>query len=129
MAHKGQYRKDYEEYINHPIRVALGCKTDNQKIVALLHDVLEDTSLREHVLIYNGFDYHDIVRPIQILTKEKDVNYQTYLDRVWCDETARIVKLSDLRDNMDISRLGNLTEYQKERQLKYENAYKFLTET
>ena len=95
------------------------------KIVAILHDILEDTILAEPDLIINGFDLK-IIEAVISITKIKGETYSDYLDRVKSNELARIVKLADLTHNMDITRLHNPTEKDYKRVDKYEKAYKYL---
>ena len=99
-AHQGQIDKGGIPYIQHPIRVALNCLTDDEKIVALLHDVIEDTSVTVEELINEGFN-QNIIDAIISLTKRNGEDYMTFIRRVSSNELATLVKIQDLKDNMD----------------------------
>ena len=104
-AHQGQIDKGGIPYIQHPIRVALNCLTDDEKIVALLHDVIEDTSVTVEELINEGFN-QNIIDAIISLTKRNGEDYMTFIRRVSSNELATLVKIQDLTDNMDLRRLS-----------------------
>lgn len=104
-AHQGQIDKGGIPYIQHPIRVALNCLTDDEKIVALLHDVIEDTSVTVEELINEGFN-QNIIDAIISLTKKNGEDYMTFIRRVSSNELATLVKIQDLKDNMDLRRLN-----------------------
>lgn len=103
-AHEGQTDKGGQPYIFHPIRVALNCKTEEEKIVALLHDVVEDTSITLEDLRMEGFD-NEILEAIKCLTKIDGESYPDFIKRVVQNRIATHVKIEDIRDNMDVSRL------------------------
>lgn len=124
-AHREQFDKGGHPYILHPRAVAAGVETTEQKIIAYLHDIIEDTSVTADDLLTMGFP-ESIVRSIQILTKAKGIPYNTYLEKVKTDENARAVKISDLKHNMDISRIQNPTNKDFERLEKYKKALDFL---
>ena len=92
-------------FFQHPIRVALNCLTDDEKIVALLHDVIEDTSVTVEELINEGFN-QNIIDAIISLTKKNGEDYMTFIRRVSSNELATLVKIQDLKDNMDLRRLN-----------------------
>ena len=127
VAHKGQVDKAGVDYINHPLAVSSKVKGDNAKIVALLHDVVEDTKVTLDDL--RLFFDDEIVEAINLLTHKEEDDYMTYLAKIKENELARMVKLADLENNMDLSRLPNPTEFDYQRlENKYKPAYKFLTE-
>ena len=95
-AHQGQIDKGGIPYIQHPIRVALNCLTDDEKIVALLHDVIEDTSVTVEELINEGFN-QNIIDAIISLTKKNGEDYMTFIRRVSSNELATLVKIQDLK--------------------------------
>lgn len=107
-AHMGQLDKGGNPYILHPIRVMLGCNTKEQKIVAILHDTLEDSDLTADDLIKEGFP-KNIVDAVVCLTRDKDQDYMEHIHQVAKNPLATAVKLSDLADNMDLNRLPGLT--------------------
>lgn len=101
MAHKGQKRKNGEPYINHPMRVANAVESDNAKILAWLHDVLEDTKVTTDRLIAHGAPM-SLVAQLLHLTRKRGQTYYDYIQDL-CDNgiyDALIVKLADLEDNL-----------------------------
>lgn len=95
-------------------------------IVALLHDILEDTDCTVDDLYALGCD-QEIVDDVVILTKPKQERYVDYIKRVNTNNIARLVKIYDLQHNMDITRLKVFGEYEHKRLEKYWKAYKYLT--
>lgn len=97
--HKGQKDKNDEPYIFHTMRVMMNCHTNEEKIVAVLHDVLEDTQCTEAYLegVLESVELLDAVRAI---TRNSDENYFDYINRVKENPIARIVKIADLTDNL-----------------------------
>lgn len=104
-AHEGQVDKAGAPYIYHPVRVALCCSGWKEKAVALLHDVIEDGGAGEADLLDAGFP-EDVVTAVSCLTKKDGEDYMDYVRRVGKNSLARSVKIMDLADNMDVSRLG-----------------------
>lgn len=126
--HKGQVDKAGVDYFSgHVTSVVNGVSTVEEKIVAYLHDTLEDTNLSYLDLMVLGFS-DKIINGVLFLTKDKKEKYEDYLKRVKSNELARAVKLSDLTNNMDLSRLKEITEVDKKRLEKYKKAYKYLKE-
>lgn len=104
-AHLGQVDKGGVPYILHPIRVALHCETDAEKVVALLHDVVEDTSFTLEDLKAEGIS-RNLLDAIDSLTNREGESYDEFICRVSQNELAVRVKIQDLKDNMDLSRMG-----------------------
>lgn len=125
--HDGQVDKSKQPYILHPLFVMSTVKDIKEKIVAVLHDIIEDTELTEEDLIIHGFDF-DIVQAIVAITKVKGETYHEYLNRVKCNELATTVKLADLTHNMDLTRIENPTTKDYQRLEKYKKAYQFLSD-
>ena len=125
-AHLGQVDKAGKDYIKHPEKVASFVKTDEEKAVAYLHDVIEDISLTLLDLEMFGFS-KNIIEVVDILTKKKGQDYQSYLNLVKTNELARVLKLADLRHNSDLTRLPKITKKDLERNKKYISAIKFLS--
>lgn len=126
-AHKGQLDKSGRPYIEHLIRVMTLGKTDNEKIVGVLHDLLEDTNMTSQDLIDEGFN-SEIITAIELLTKEPtDNDYTTYIKKVKTNSIATQVKINDLTDNMNIKRLDKLNDDDMKRLNKYLYAYHELT--
>ena len=107
-AHMDQLDKGGNPYILHPVRVMLGCKTLDEKIVAMLHDTLEDSDLTAEDLLNEGFSTN-IVDAVVCLTRDKNEDYMEHIQQVAKNPLATAVKLSDLADNMDLNRLPGLT--------------------
>jgi len=124
-AHKGQLDKGGKPYIEHPVRVAQMCKSLEAKTVAMLHDVIEDTFLTEDDLYKAGFD-EKIVQTVVDLTRKDGETYMDFIRRLSVNELAREVKIADLRDNMDVSRLNDIKENDVARLKKYLKAFKYL---
>ncbi|VRU22819.1 guanosine polyphosphate pyrophosphohydrolases/synthetases (COG0317) [Streptococcus pneumoniae] len=124
-AHFGQTDRAGIDYIKHPETVASFVTTDEEKAVAYLHDVIEDTTLTLLDLKKEGFS-KNIIEAVDILTKKKGQDYQSYLNLVKTNELARVVKLADLRHNSDLTRLPLITEKDLERNKKYSSAIRFL---
>ena len=124
-AHLGQIDKAGEDYIKHPEKVASFVNSDEEKAVAYLHDVIEDTELTLEDLREYGFS-EEVLKAVDVITKKKGQDYQTYLNSVKENKLARVVKLADLRHNSDLTRLINITEKDRERKEKYQKAIDFL---
>ena len=124
-AHEGQLDKGGNPYILHPQAVAASLDNTENKIVAYLHDVIEDTDVTLDELEKLGFTYR-IVNSVRILTKSKDISYDDYLKSVKKDSNAWHVKMADIRHNMDISRIPEPTAKDFSRIEKYKKALAFL---
>lgn len=124
-AHAGQFDKGGNPYIQHPMRVANSLDDLEQKIVALLHDVMEDSEISKDQLLNYGFT-NRIVNSIRILTKSKDISYDDYIRAIKKDNNAWKVKIADIKDNLDVSRIPNPTDADYERIEKYRAALNFL---
>ena len=107
--HAGQKDKMGKPYILHPLRVmsSLGLDvTDTHRVVAVLHDALEDTEITAEDLYSEGFT-EEQVHAIELLTKTKDYNEDEYFRKIMNNPIARAVKIKDLEDNMDLRRIIN----------------------
>ena len=124
-AHLGQVDKGGEAYILHPIRVMMSLKDYEHKIVAVLHDVVEDTIVSSEDLRLQGFN-EKIIEALIHLTRRKCESYDDFIDRVIKNPIATEVKLADIKDNMDLSRLKNPKEEDYIRLEKYKKARKRL---
>lgn len=125
-AHSGQVDKAGVDYIQHPLYVASQVKTEQEKAVALLHDVLEDSDITAADLLAYGLS-NEVVTAVQTLTKKKGQSYQDYLEKVKSNNLARVVKLADLKHNSDLSRLKTVSNTDYERVKKYKNAIRYLS--
>jgi len=124
-SHEGQLDKSGLPYIIHPITVMNGVDSDKEKIVAVLHDVVEDTNVKIRT-IYDEFG-EEIAEAVELLTKSKGQDYFQYIEALKGNYLAMNVKVQDLKHNMDLTRLPRITERDKDRQDKYEEAYLMLT--
>jgi len=124
-AHAGQVDKSGKPYILHPLRVCCRCFTDEEKMVALLHDTIEDTEITTEDLLSEGFPPY-IVEAILSISRNEDETYEEFVKRTSLNPLGRAVKLHDLEDNMDISRLEQVTEKDLDRLNKYIKAYRYL---
>lgn len=126
-AHKGQFDKAGRDYIEHPLRVMEMGKTEEEKIVGVLHDVVEDTPWTFEALEAEGFA-PEIIAALKCVTKvTENENYDDFIERVKKNPLAVAVKINDLSDNMDIRRLPYLSDKDIKRLKKYLKAYKKLT--
>lgn len=124
-AHKGQRDKGGKPYIFHPLNVSLNVKGKDEKIVALLHDVIEDTAYTIDDLKFFTEDQREA---LLLLTHDKDIPYMTYIEAIKKNKIARRVKLADLDQNMKLKRLKTVTEKDLERLEKYKRARDLLME-
>lgn len=126
QAHKGQVDKAGNDYIGHPLRVMEMGRTDEEKIVGVLHDVVEDTDWTFEMLEAEGFS-KEVIDALRCVTKvSENENYDDFIDRVKNNPLAVAVKINDLSDNMDIRRLPYLSDKDVKRLKKYLKAYKRL---
>lgn len=123
-AHMGQRDKNGMPYILHPLAVASKVDGLELKTIAILHDTIEDTYVTADFLLERGIP-KDIVEVVELLTKPKNEQYESYLRRVKENPKAKAVKLADLAHNTDPSRGSGLNEL---RRAKYELAKKVLAE-
>lgn len=121
-AHIGQLDKGGSPYILHPVRVALHCQTEDEKIVALLHDVVEDTSITFEDLKTEGLDDR-LLEALKCLIKEEGEDYKAFIERVSTNRLATKVKIQDLKDNMDVTRLNGKAHWKLET---YKEALEYL---
>lgn len=124
-AHDNQTDKAGKPYIFHPLRVMLSVKGETEQCTAVLHDVLEDTDIIEEYLLSEGFSL-EIIDALRLLTRKEDDDYMEYIERLKSNKIAKAVKLADLADNMDISRIESPTEADYLRIEKYKKAYRLL---
>ena len=128
-AHRGQFDKAGNDYIGHPLRVRAAGKSTEEKIVGVLHDVVEDTNWSFERLAAEGFSV-EIIEALRCVTKlSENEPYDKFIARVKDNPLAVAVKLNDLTDNMDIRRLPYISDKDVKRLKKYLKAYKQLTGT
>lgn len=125
-AHEGQFDKAGMPYAGHVMRVMQAGRTIDEKIVGVLHDLVEDTPWTFDMLLAEGFPTH-IVDALHCVTKlSDDEPYDAFIQRVKTNPLAIAVKINDLTDNMDILRLSDITENDVQRLRKYLKAYRNL---
>ena len=124
--HKGQMDKGGNPYILHPLEVMNNVDKMESKIVAVLHDIIEDTKCTVDILRGWGIN-EDAIKSINKLTHKEGMSYMEYITEISYDFIATEVKLADLKCNMDLSRLNRkITNKDFERHKKYMKAYYFL---
>ncbi len=119
--HKGQTDKAGQPYLLHLFRVMLSGKTEEEQICGVLHDIVEDTEYTFEDLKNEGFS-DEVVNALKCVTKTPNEDYNDFIGRISKNPLAIKVKLNDLKDNMDLSRLTEITEKDKQRLMKYQNA-------
>ena len=126
-AHHGQYDKGGVPYIFHPIHLAEQMETEEECIVALLHDVVEDTDVTFEEL-EKEFS-NEVIDALRLLTHDKDEEYMEYVKRIKTNEIARKVKMADIMHNYDKTRIGSdLVKKEKSKGGLYKEAYEYLSE-
>ena len=127
IAHEGQIDKGGNPYILHPLRVMMRLyeHTDDIKIVAVLHDVFEDCDVSVRDLEEEGFS-KTIIDAIVALTRRKDETYMDFIKRVKNNPIAKLVKIADIEDNMNLMRIPEPTENDYERNKRYHKALDYL---
>lgn len=124
--HMGQTDVSSQPYILHPLRVMLNMNTEDEMIVAILHDTLEDTDLSLEELVEEGFA-SAVIDAIQAITHNVGEAYDDYIYRVSQNELAKNVKLEDLKDNMNLRRIKDFEDYDFSKLRKYRRAWSILT--
>ena len=140
QAHRGQTDRAGGAYITHPLRMMGRTKNPDEQIVAVLHDCVED-GLQNGVTLQTirdaGFPAH-IVAAVDALTRrttashpdiDQDEPYEAFVERASADPLARAVKLLDLADNMDLTRLPSIGDDDVERMRRYRAAWLRITGT
>ena len=123
QAHAGQVDKAGADYIEHPLRVMEMGENEEQKIVGVLHDVVEDSDWTFEMLEAEGFS-DEVITALKCVTKlSEEEDYDHFIGRVLTDQLAIRVKLLDLEDNMDLTRLAECSEADIMRKQKYKEAY------
>lgn len=120
-AHAGVVDKAGAPYILHPLRVMLNVTTLEERMVAVLHDVVEDTQWAFDALRGEGFS-ETVIAGIDAVTRRGSEDYETFVLRAAANPIGRRVKLADLTDNMDLSRISHPTEKDMQRIEKYRRA-------
>ena len=124
-AHKEQIDKSGMPYVFHPFHLAEQMQDEESTVVALLHDVIEDTDYTLDDLRKVGFD-DSVLAAINLMTHEDGVPYMDYVEQIKTNPIAKTAKLADLRHNSDMTRLEVVTPRDQERAEKYLAAIKLL---
>ncbi len=124
-AHAGQVDKAGAPYIFHPLRLMLAVKTPFEKMAAVLHDTVEDTTVTLVDLRDAGFP-PEVVNAVESLTKRNGESRLEAALRAAMDQISLIVKLADVTDNMDLGRISNPTEKDYARLKEYEQVKELL---
>lgn len=124
-AHDGQMDKGGEPYILHPLRIMLELEDATDRVVAVLHDVVEDSDWTLDDLQAEGFS-GEVIAAVDAISRREGEEYMEYVQRAGAHPTARRVKLADLRDNMRQARLRVETERDRERLQRYRRAFELL---
>ena len=122
-AHKGALDKGGNPYILHPLRLMLQMDSEEEMIVAILHDVVEDSEKWSFDKLHKEGFSKKIINSLRSVTKENEnEDYEKFIDRSVKDKIGRKVKIADISDNLDISRLKEVTDKDILRINKYKKA-------
>ena len=127
VAFEGKSDKGGKPYILHCLHVMHKVGPDDHELmqIAVLHDVVEDTSWDFDGLKSEGFS-NRVIDALKLLTHEKGVPYEDYIKGIATNEDARKVKLADLKHNSDITRMKGLRKKDFDRLEKYHRSYEYL---
>ncbi|WP_236181681.1 MULTISPECIES: HD domain-containing protein [Pseudomonas] len=120
-AHAGQVDKGGAPYILHPLKVMLRMSSLEERIVAVLHDVVEDCGISLEDLRKEGFS-EAVLSAIESVTKVPGESYEDFVERAAQNPIGRVVKLADLEENSDLSRIASPSWEDLERVEKYRRA-------
>lgn len=123
-AHDGQTDKAGVPYIFHSIHIAEQMDSEESCVVALLHDVIEDSDITLEIL--SKYFNDDIIAALRVLTKKENDDYVMYIKRVKTNKLATKVKIKDLEHNRDLTRLDEVTDKDRKRSMKYWEAIRYL---
>lgn len=124
--HLGQKDRFDQPYIYHPIRIMMRMRSDEERIVALLHDLVEDTPISIQDLKKHGFS-KEIIKAVDLLTRYPKQTYDEYIQGMKVSTLAMRVKIGDLEDNMDPRRFPSIDENAIKRIKKYSKYHKMLS--
>jgi (p)ppGpp synthase/HD superfamily hydrolase len=128
-AHTNKIDKGGAPYILHPLRVMLAMTDTDSRIVAVLHDVVEDHSPLWTLEKIRSEGFSEIVvEALDAVTQRKGEEYFTYIARAISNPIGRRVKIADTKDNMDLGRISDLTNKDFERLKKYKKVFKIIAE-
>ena len=124
-AHRDQIDKSGMPYVFHPFHLAEQMDTETSTIVALLHDVIEDTNYTLQDLKEMGFP-NNVIDALALMTHDPQVPYMDYVQAIGTNPLATKVKLEDLKHNSNLSRLDKVDQKALERVEKYRKAIQYL---
>jgi (p)ppGpp synthase/HD superfamily hydrolase len=129
-SHSGQTDKVGQPYILHPLRVMLSLDSEDERIVGVLHDVVEDCDIGFQDLRAHGF-HNTVIEALRGVTKRpdeegSDAGYRAFVERAGTNSISRKVKIADLMDNLDVTRLETVREKDSQRITKYLDALRYL---
>lgn len=127
QAHKDQTDKSGIPYVFHPIHLAEQMKDEDTTVVALLHDVVEDTTYTPEDLAAMGFNDR-VIAAIRLMTHDENIPYMEYVAKIKENPIAKAVKLADLAHNSDTTRLDTVDAKAAARVEKYTTAIRLLNE-
>ena len=128
-AHNGVTDKAGNPYVLHPLKMMSTVNSEEEKIVAVLHNVVEDAKDK-------GWDFErleeegfspEVLEALRSVTVNDGEDYDDFIDRAVKNPIGRQVKIADLKDNMDVTRIGELEERDRDRLNKYKRALAKLT--
>lgn len=125
QAHENQKDKSGVPYILHPLRVMQKFIDEETMMVAVLHDVVEDSPFDLDFLAKEGFTTR-ILGAVDALTRRENEAYTDFIDRVSLNDLAVKVKIEDIKDNLDVTRLKHIVENDLQRIKKYHQALSIL---
>lgn len=126
-AHKNQEDKAGESYILHPLRLMLKFEEDDLRIAAVLHDVVEDSAFDLDYLKKEGFS-SIVLSVVEALTRRSGETYDAFIERLAGNDLAVRIKIEDLKDNMNLTRIKRVTNADLQRVKKYHTAQMHLME-
>ena len=124
-AHAGQMDKAGKPYILHPLRLMLKFQKKQEQVVAVLHDVVEDSDVTLDDLANKGFS-ELVLDALDCLSKRENEGYEAFIKRILPNELARKIKIEDIKDNLDLTRLESVNNEDLKRALKYHNSLQIL---
>jgi len=125
QAHRGQVDKGGEIYLFHPLRLAMRLQGEPERMAAVLHDVVEDTELSLQQLRDLGYP-PTVVDAVDALTRREHESYEAFILRAGAHPVARVVKVADIEDNLDLSRIAAPGPRDEERMVRYRAALELL---
>jgi len=125
QAYAGKTDKAGKTYILHPLRIMAKMETEQEMAVALLHDVIEDSSFTAMDLKKAKIP-NTVIEAVQCLTKQDNEDYQDFIQRTMSNTLAAKVKKADIEDNINVLRLDSLSDNDLERVTKYHKAWLLL---